>query len=108
MALRPCPVAGCPTLIPPGARYCPTHTRDRDKARGTRQARGYNASHYGLRAAWQRRINAGEHVTCACGCGTPIRPGDAWDLGHTDDRRGYLGPMTPAHNRADGGRRSHD
>lgn len=106
MALRPCPVAGCPTLIPPGTRYCPTHTRDRERARGTRQARGYDAKHDRLRAQWQRRIDTGEPVYCADGCGTPIRPGDAWDLGHDHDHGGYLGPMTPAHNRADGGRRA--
>lgn len=106
MALRPCPVAGCPTLIPPGARYCPTHTRDRDKARGTRQARGYNASHDRLRAAWQRRIDAGEHITCAT-CPTTITPDAPWQLGHDHERGGYLGPQCVRCNTSDGGRRAH-
>lgn len=106
MAKRPCPKPGCPTLIPPGARYCPQHEREHEQARGTRQQRGYDSAHVKLRAAWQARIDAGEDIRCADGCGTRIT-GRTWDLGHTDDRRGYLGPMTQAHNRADGGRRAH-
>lgn len=94
-----CPVDGCPTLVPAGTSRCPVH------ARGTRQARGYDAAHDRLRAAWQARIDAGEVVLCADGCGTRIT-GRAWDLGHTDDRRAYVGPMTQQHNRADGGRRA--
>jgi hypothetical protein len=101
-----CPKRGCPSLIPAGTRYCPTHEREYDRARGTRQARGYDTAHDQLRASWQRRINDGELVLCADGCGTRIT-GRAWDLGHTADRSAYIGPMTQAHNRADGGRRAH-
>lgn len=39
-ALKVCSHAGCPTLVATGA--CPEHTRAADRARGTRQQRGYD------------------------------------------------------------------
>jgi hypothetical protein len=106
MAGRRCPTKGCPTIIPAGTRYCPTHQRDYEARRGNRQARGYGTSHDKLRAAWQQRINAGEHITCAT-CPTPITPDTPWQLGHDHERGGYLGPQCVPCNTSDGGRRAH-
>jgi hypothetical protein len=102
-AKRVCPRPGCPALIPAGARYCPTHAREYETRRGTRQARGYDARHNALRADWQRRIDRGERVVCAT-CPT-VLTGRTWDLGHADDRRAYIGPQCLPCNRGDGGRR---
>ena len=80
----------CPALIPTGNR-CPTCARRNDKARGTRQQRGYDATHDRLRATYQHRMNTGETFTC-WRCGQPINP-DTWDLGHDDhDRSITRGP----------------
>ena len=103
MVGRRCPASGCPRIITNGARYCTEHARAYDQARGTRQSRGYDASHDQLRAEWQRRIDAGEHIICAT-CPTPIT-GRAWQLGHDHDRGGYLGPQCARCNASDGGRR---
>lgn len=42
-ALRACPVSGCPELTSGGR--CPTHLKDSDQRRGTRQERGYGRAH---------------------------------------------------------------
>lgn len=95
----------CSALLPPGVRYCPAHAQQYEERRGTRQARGYDAAHDALRRDWQRKIDAGETVWCARCHRRRIRPGDAWDLGHTDDRRSYTGPECERCNRSAGGRR---
>lgn len=104
MAGRRCPAQRCPRIITGNDRYCPTHAREYEAKRGTPTQRGYGPPHRALRAAWQRRIDAGEHITCACGCGQPIT-GTAWDLGHDHERGGYLGPQLARCNRSEGGRR---
>ena len=104
MAKRPCPKDGCPTLINTGERYCPTHQRETDRARGTTTERGYGHTHQVERARWAT-ILAQRAVPCAR-CGEPIRPGEPFDLGHTNDRKSWHGPEHPTCNRADGGRRS--
>lgn len=43
MSLRVCSVPGCPVLCPGGK--CPGCAKDADKARGTRQQRGYGQEH---------------------------------------------------------------
>lgn len=79
--------------------------RRRDKARGTRQERGYDAVHDQLKADYQRRMNAGERFAC-WRCGGPIDPA-SWHLGHDDlDRRIYRGPEHPSCNLPTAGRRS--
>lgn len=104
MGMRVC--MDCPTLTPAGTTRCPKHAREADRKRGTTTQRGYGAPHQALRGRWQGRIDSGEHITCARGCGTPIRPGDAWDLGHDDrDRMRYRGPECVGCNRATNGRR---
>ena len=42
MTKRVCAEPGCPALCE--STRCPAHTRQRDKARGTRQQRGYDAA----------------------------------------------------------------
>ena len=100
-----CAEAGCPELVEQGARdgRCEQHRRTRDKARGTRQERGYDAAHERLRAEYQRRMNRGQAYVC-WRCGDPIDP-EHWHLGHDDlDRDVYRGPECPPCNLATSGR----
>ena len=62
--------------------------------------RGYGTRHKALRALLNPAVSAGR-VKCAR-CGEPILVGQRWDLGHTDDRQGYVGPEHAYCNRADG------
>ena len=87
----------CPALIPTGNR-CHTCARRNDKARGTRQQRGYDATHDRLRAHYTNRMNAGETFTC-WRCNKLID--GPWDLGHDDnDRNQHRGPEHTHCNRA--------
>ena len=96
----------CPRIIPAGKPRCPDCTRTHDQARGTRQARGYDAHHDRLRAHYQRRMNAGETFHCwRPDCRLPIDP-DRWHLGHDDhDRTKYRGPECVECNTATASRR---
>lgn len=102
MSLRPCLEPGCPTLSE--SPRCPTHTREKDQARGTRQERGYDAAYDRIRRNYQLRMEAGEVFIC-WRCAEleqphPIDP-DAWDLGHDPvDRTVIRGPQCPQTNRA--------
>jgi hypothetical protein len=70
----------------------------------TTRERGYGAAHQHQRARWQRIINQ-QPIKCAT-CPTIIpRHATNWDLGHTPNRTGWLGPQCQRCNRADGGRR---
>ena len=96
MTSRVCSTAGCGTLIPAGTRgyKCTRCARGADKARGTRQERGYDAAHDQLRAKWQRRLDDGLVVHC-WRCGDQVDPTN-WTLGHCDiDRTKYHGPECP-------------
>ena len=88
--VKVCLEPGCPTLGRWKRGRCPTHDRARDKARGTRQARGYDADHDRTRASIQARIDAGEDVRC-WRCKTRLA-GRSWHLDHDDDRARYRGP----------------
>lgn len=102
MAMRVCSQPGCPTLTRSGK--CDRHRREADKARGTRQERGYTAAHQRERAQWKRILDR-RPWPCAR-CGEWIQIGDAWDLGHDDhDRSKWVGPEHPACNRATAGRK---
>ena len=108
MALTVCIEPGCPTIT--DKRRCPSHTRHADRARGSRQARGYDNQHDKLRASYQRRMNAGEIFTCASvRCLNPGHTVDPnrWHLGHTADRTGWTGPEVPECNLSDAGKASH-
>ena len=99
--MKVCIVAGCPSLTK--TTRCTTHARAKDRARGTRQARGYDADHDRLRASYQARMDAGEVFQCwRCG-GTIDRL--RWHLGHDDhDRSKYRGPECVPCNTATSGR----
>lgn len=106
--LRVCAEPGCPELSE--GRHCHTHQAEREQRRGTRQARGYDATYDAARRMWQRRLDRGEHVEChAPTCLMPMRlllPGQPFDLGH-DDARHIRGPEHPTCNRSAGGKAAH-
>lgn len=90
-ARRVCTEPGCPTLTDTGR--CDQHKRQADRARGSRQERGYDAAHERERKRWARLLP----LPCAR-CGRLIQRTDKWHLDHTDDRSGYLGPSCAACN----------
>ncbi len=99
--MRVCAEPGCPTLSP--NTRCPTHTRGREHARGSRQDRGYDAEHDRVRRAWAPRVALGL-VQC-WRCRRLIAGNEPWDLGHDDDdRTKYRGPEHMRCNRAVAGR----
>lgn len=63
----------------------------------TMAARGYGRDHRRLRKKVAQAVALGA-ATCAR-CGGAISPSDPWDLDHTDDRSGYLGPSHASCNR---------
>jgi hypothetical protein len=87
MLNRPCLEPGCPRLQP--ATRCAEHTRAKDRQRGTRQQRGYDAQHDQLRA----HLVAAYHPADPCPrCRQPLGPDpSALDLMHNDQRTGWLG-----------------
>lgn len=90
--MRVCNVAGCgATQTTP---RCPTHTRTTDKARGTRQQRGYDAAHDTERA---RLLPLAYGKPCPH-CTQRMWPHDKLHLDHTDDRKGYIGIVHEACN----------
>ena len=100
--MKVCAEPGCPELT--NTTRCTTHTREKDKARGTRQERGYDAAHEAERKRWEPIVATGG-VTC-WRCLTPIDPDQPWDLGHDDhDRTIYRGPECLRCNRATAARR---
>jgi len=89
----------CPTLTT--ATRCPTHTRVRDRQRGTTTQRGYGWQHQQAKA--QDEATTSEADPCPR-CGQPLGP-PPWDQGHTPDRTGYEGPTHTRCNRATARRR---
>jgi len=103
--MRICNIPGCPN--PTECSRCATHAAAYERARGTRQQRGYDQNHDNLRAKWAPLVAAG---TVLCWrCNTLITPGEPWDLGHDDhDRTKYRGPEHADRcNRSAAGRQSH-
>lgn len=82
------------------------HWQRIDARRGTPAQRGYDSAHLRERTRWAPHVARGE-VDCAR-CGQRIQPGQAWDLGHTEDRRGWSGPEHAVCNRAAGARVAND
>ncbi|GAB3304229.1 hypothetical protein GCM10027298_22370 [Epidermidibacterium keratini] len=102
-APRYCATQGCTTLVT-GKPRCPEHEsqhrKREDSQRGTSVQRGYNRAHRNQRAAWARRIDQGQRVTC-WRCGLPITNSRHFDLGHDDhDRTKHRGPEHRRCNRA--------
>ena len=109
-ASRVCPCTGCaahpgkcPAITTSGR--CHPCTRTADRARGTRQQRGYDANHDRIRAQWAPLVATGD-IRCPR-CKQPIAPDEPWDLGHSDDRRNYTGPEHATCNRSAGGKAAH-
>jgi hypothetical protein len=102
VSLRVCAEPECPALTD-GTR-CDEHRKARDKARGTRQKRGYDAAYDRLRRQYQHRMDSGETFTCwrCVELGKPhtVNPDD-WHLGHDNDDKSVIrGPQCPASNLA--------
>lgn len=99
--MKVCAEPGCPNIQRESR--CLDHRRQQERARGTRQQRGYNAVHDQLRAAYQHRMDEGERFICWRD-GEPIDPTN-WHLGHDDhDRSRYRGPECVGCNTATSGR----
>jgi hypothetical protein len=97
MRLRVCAEPGCPELGT--TTRCQDHTRKRDRARGTRHERGYDAKHERLRKSWVPRVALG--VVECWRCGERISPLEPWQYGHCDDNRDvWHGPEHRACNLA--------
>lgn len=88
--VRVCLEPGCPARGAWTRGRCPTHAREYDRGRGTRQERGYGAKHDRERSRIQARIDAGDPVTC-WRCGVRL-VGREWHLDHSSDRLSYRGP----------------
>lgn len=98
----------CPQLIPPGARYCPTHAREYEARRGTSTQRGYDYAHRRQAEAYRARVAQGTPLPC-WRCGKPITDPNDLDLGHDDHDRSIV--RGPEHargcNRSAAGRSAH-
>lgn len=70
----------------------------RRKPKRSTTARCYGVVHQTRWKQLKALVAAGQAV-CAR-CGNPISPIEPWDLDHTDDRTGYLGPSHRRCNRA--------
>lgn len=101
--MRICARRGCPALTT--GTLCPKHKAEAERARGSREQRGYDHAHRMLRKQWTPKVNAGQ-VSCAK-CGRAITPGTTWHLGHNDDRTQWTGPEHAHCNLSDAGKRSH-
>jgi hypothetical protein len=105
-----CPAhnGSCPALCT--ARRCDPCAGQAEQRRGRRQARGYDADYDRARIQWKRRLDQGHEVKChAPICLKPTRlllPGEAFDLGH-DEQRKIRGPEHPLCNRSAGGKAAH-
>ena len=105
MSKTVCSTPGCPAdAVRRG--LCTDHARQRDRERGSREARGYGPDHQRQRTTWQQRMDAGHTVLC-WRCGEPIDP-SAWHLGHDDhDRSITHGPEHARCNLSAAGKASH-
>jgi len=77
---------------------CPDCRRRRWRSQPTSTQRGYDQDHRALREHYRVLVEAGM-AECSR-CHEPIAAGEDFDLDHTEDRTGYLGPSHVACNRA--------
>ena len=99
---RICAKPGCPE--PTNAKHCEQHAREADKARGSREQRGYGTAHQRERAAAIRALSQGP-LTC-WRCGQPIYRASDLHIGHDGNRR-TMGPEHAACNLSAAGRARH-
>ena len=90
-AMRVCPCVGCPAhdggcpeVIPRSQRRCAGCGAEVERARGSRQQRGYNRQHELIREQLLRAYVPG--TPCPV-CDQPMLPGQALDAGHSVDLR---------------------
>lgn len=69
----------------------------------TTTGRGYGIHHQRARRRVARLVASG--AAFCTRCGELLDPLDPWDLDHTEDRRGYLGPAHQSCNRSAGARK---
>lgn len=105
MAKRPC--LDCHVLVDAPRSRCVEHERVRDRARGARQERGYDADYDAIGKDYERRIKRGEIFNCwRCGRTLGPRRGKDWQTGHCDDDRSVIhGPECSACNLSTASRR---
>ena len=102
--MKRCPGTRCPELIPRTQTYCPTHAREYEARRGTARQRGYDRTHEQERARVAHQVAA---LQAHCHrCGLIVLPTEAWDLGHSDDRKTWTGAEHARCNRSAAGKRS--
>lgn len=85
--MGPCLAVGCPRRAVYRGR-CAEHAADAERARGRRQARGYDAEHDRIVRRLKRTLVPG---TPCRRCGEPMYPSQDLDAGHPSDapaRRG--------------------
>lgn len=99
LSKRVCPTPGCPTLVSEG--LCAECKRAKDKARGTRQERGYGAEHVAIRAA----LLPEAYGTRCTHCSDYMWPHQELHLDHTEDRTAYRGIVHASCNASEGARR---
>lgn len=101
--MRVCTEPGCPLLVDQGVRdgRCDEHRKAKDKARGSRQERGYGRAHELTRAA----LLPDAYGTHCPHCDDYMWPHQELDLDHTEDRTGYVGIVHASCNRSEGAKR---
>jgi hypothetical protein len=97
--MQVCAVAGCPELST--TTYCDDCAKAKDKARGTRQQRGYGAQHQRTRAA----LLPDAYGALCIHCDERMWPHQALALDHTEDRTGYRGIVHASCNASEGATR---
>ena len=101
--MRPCLDCGRLTSGSRCEAHARVHSAAVDRQRGSAAMRGYGREHQATRRAWADEIEGGI-VSCAR-CHRRIFPSDAWDLGHSEDRR-MTAPEHARCNRAAAGRKT--
>lgn len=103
MSKRVCAERRCGTLVDQGVRdgRCDEHRKAKDKARGTRQERGYGRAHEVTRAS----LLPDAYGTRCPHCDEYMWPHDELHLDHTEDRTGYIGIVHAHCNTSDAARR---
>lgn len=97
--MKVCAQPGCPKLQPESR--CRDHRREREQARGSSTARGYNYQHKVLsEAARAQAVGSTCHF-----CDQAITEGQPLALDHTEDRSGYRGVVHLSCNASDGAKR---